>query len=176
MLLDGQRRVHVDAGVLLDQVDHRAPRPRRREVERQAFPLDLRRAEGGQRGGRGQLLGERHHVGVVGEGLVQLEHRELGVVPRRQALVAEHTGDLEHPVEAADDEPLQVQLGRDAQVQVHVERVVVRDERPGGGAAGDRVEDRRLDLDVAAVDEVLAHRGDRREPDLEDASRFVVAR
>ena len=122
---------------------------------------------GRARGGRDQLLGESHHVGVVGERLVELEHRELGVVPRRQALVAEHAGDLEHPVEAADDQPLQVELGRDAQVEVHVERVVVRDERPGGGAAGDRVQHRRLDLDVAAVDEVLAHRGDRREADLE---------
>jgi hypothetical protein len=28
-----------------------------------------------------QVLGERHHVGVVGVGLVELEHRELGVVP-----------------------------------------------------------------------------------------------
>ena len=76
-----------------------------------------------------QLLGEPHHVGVVGERLVELEHRELGIVPRRQAFVAEHAGDLEHAVEAADDEPLQVELRRDAQEEVHVERVVVRDER-----------------------------------------------
>ena len=79
---------------------------------------------------RDQLLGERHHVGVVGVRLVQLEHRELGVVPGRDALVAEHPADLEDALEAADDEPLQVQLGRDPQVKVGVERVVVGDERP----------------------------------------------
>ena len=98
-----------------------------------------------------ELLGELHHVVVVAVRLVELEHRELGVVPRGQALVAEHPGDLEHPLEPADHEPLQVELGRDAQVEVEVERVVVRGERPGVGAARDRVEDRRLHLDEAAV-------------------------
>ena len=53
---------------------------------------------------------------VVGEGLVQLEHRELGVVAGGQALVAEHPPDLEHPLQPADDQPLEVQLEGDAQV------------------------------------------------------------
>ena len=105
---------------------------------------------------RDQLLGQPHHVGVVAVGLVQLEHRELGVVAGDDALVAEHPPDLEHPLEAADHEPLEVQLGRDAQVQVQVERVVVRDERLGRRAARDRVEHRRLDLDEAAVLEPAA--------------------
>ena len=107
-----------------------------------------------------ELLGERHHVAVVAVGLVELEHRELGVVPGRQALVAEHPADLEHPLEAADHEPLQVQLRRDAQEELHVERVVVGGERLGQGAAGDRVEDRRLDLDEAAVLEPAAGEAD----------------
>ena len=76
-----------------------------------------------------EVLGEVHHVVVVGERLVRLEHRELGVVAGVDALVAEHPADLEDPLEAADDEPLQVQLERDAQVGVDVERVVVGDER-----------------------------------------------
>ena len=79
-------------------------------------------------------------------------------MPRRDAFVAEVAVDLEHPLEAADDQPLQVQLGRDAQVQLHVERVVVRDERPRRGAAGDRLHHRRLDFEEAARDEELADR------------------
>ena len=47
-------------------------------------------------------------------------------------LVAEVAADLEDALEAADHQPLQVQLGRDAQVEVEVERVVVGDERSRG--------------------------------------------
>ena len=59
-------------------------------------------------------------------------------------------------------QPLEVELGGDAQVEVAVERVVVGHERPGRGAAVDRLERRRLDLDEAALVEEAAHRGDRR--------------
>ncbi len=130
---------------------------------------ELRRAPqlGGQVGD--ELLGEPHHVAVVGVGLVQLEHRELGVAAVTEALVAEHAGDLEHLLEAADGQPLQVQLGRDAQVQVEVEGVVVGDERPGVAPPGNRVEHRRLDLDEAAVLEPAPRQRD--EPAAEQEGR-----
>jgi len=44
-----------------------------------------------------------------------------------------------------------VELGRDPQVEVAVERVVMRDERPRGGAAVERLQNRRLELDEAGV-------------------------
>jgi hypothetical protein len=44
--------------------------------------------------------------------------------------------DLEHPLEAAHQQALEVQLRRDAQVHLLVERVVVRGEGLGVGAAG----------------------------------------
>ena len=109
-----------------------------------------------------ELLGELHVHVVVAVGLVQLEHRELGVVPRREPLVPEHPADLVDLLEAADDEALEVELRRDPQVQVDVERVVVGDERAGRRPAGDRVQDRRLDLEVAAVLEEAA--GERDQP------------
>ena len=59
-----------------------------------------------------------HRVAVVGVRLVPLEHRELGLVLVRDALVAEVLADLVHALESADDEPLEVELGRDAQVEV----------------------------------------------------------
>ena len=78
------RRAQIDAhtGLLLDEVDHRGAAPRRREVEIASAVGDLGRSEdlGGEV--RDELLDEPHDVGVVGVGLVQLEHRELGVVAR----------------------------------------------------------------------------------------------
>jgi hypothetical protein len=53
-----------------------------------------------------------------------------------------------------------VQLQCDAQVQRHVERVVVGDERASMGAAGLDVEHRRLDLGEAALAERPAEAGD----------------
>ena len=54
---------------------------------------------------------------VVGVRLVPLEHRELGVVGRVDALVAEVLAELVDALQPADDQPLEVQLGRDPQVQ-----------------------------------------------------------
>ena len=84
---------------------------------------------------------------IVAVGLVGLQHRELGVVPRADPLVAVDPADLEDPLHAADQQPLEVQLGGDPQEQVEVERVVVGDERPGRRAPGDRLHRGRLDLD-----------------------------
>ena len=49
-----------------------------------------------------EVLDQRHRVLVVHVGLVCLEHRELGVMARRDALVAETAVQLVHTIEAAD--------------------------------------------------------------------------
>ena len=104
-----------------------------------------------------QFLENDHRVSIVRVRLVQLERRELGIVAGRDALVAEATTDLEHLVEAADHEALEVELGRHAEVEVDVERVVVGDERARRGPAGDRVQQRRLHLHETLVPQALAH-------------------
>ena len=71
-------------------------------------------------------------------------------MPLVHPLVAEDPADLEHPVEAADDETLEVQLKGDPQVELHVERVVMRPERARRGAARHRLQHGSLDLDKAA--------------------------
>ena len=121
--------------------------------------VDHRGADGVAGGVDDQRLGQLDHVGDVAERLVRLHHRELGVVRGVHALVAERPPDLEDTVEATDDQALEVELGGDAQVQRHVERVVVGDERAGVGAARLDVEDRRLDLDEAAVVQRRAEAG-----------------
>jgi hypothetical protein len=130
--------------------------------------------EGGAGGGDDHRLGEVHHVVVVGEGLVGLQHRELGVVPGVDALVAEDAPDLEHPLHATDDQPLEMQLQGDPQVQVEVERVVVGHERPRRRPALDALQHRALDLDEAAAGEVLAEGTDGGVPDPEDLAGALV--
>ncbi len=63
------------------------------------------------------------------------------------ALVAKVLADLVHALQAADDQALQIELRRDPQVQLALELVRVRDERLGEGAAVDRLQDGRLDLE-----------------------------
>jgi hypothetical protein len=64
--------------------------------------------------------------------------------------------DLVDTLEAAHGEALQIQLGRHPQVEVEVERVVVGDERPGGGAAGNELHHGGLHLHEAAPVEEAA--------------------
>ena len=104
-----------------------------------------------------QLLGELHEVVVVRVGLVELQHGEFGVVLGGGPLVPERAVDLVHAFEPAHHQPLEVELRGDAQVQRHVEGVVVGDERPRGGAAGDGLHHRRLDLEEAARVEERPH-------------------
>ena len=111
---------------------------------------------------------------MVPVGRVELHHREFGVVPNRDAFVAEAAVDLEHALEAAHDQALQVQLRRDAQVHLLVERVVVRDEGLRVRAAGDRVQHRRLDLEEAVVHHEGADRAERLAARDEALARVLV--
>ena len=91
-------------------------------------------------------LGELADVGVVRVRLVGLEHRELRIVTRGQALVAEDATDLVDATVASDQQSLEVQLDGDPQVDVGVQRVPVRPERHGMSAPGDELKDGGLDL------------------------------
>ena len=76
------------------------------------------------------------------------------------ALVAEDAADLVDALHPAHEQPLQMQLGGDAEVEVRVEGVVVGDEGPGERAAGDALQDGRLDFEEAAGVEEAAERAD----------------
>ena len=107
---------------LEDRLAQRHPPPGRRQVDLDAVALDLGRAQHALGDLGDQPLEVVRGLLVVGVGLVPLEHRELGVVLVRDALVAEVLAELVDAVDAADDEPLEVELGRDPQVEVAVER------------------------------------------------------
>ena len=74
------------------------------------------------------------------------------------ALIAKHATDLEDPLEAADDQTLQPQFGRDAQEEVAVEGVVVGLEGTSVRTRRDRIEYRGLDLDEPLRPTAFAHR------------------
>ena len=68
--------------------------------------------------------------------------------------VAEVLAELVDLLQTADDQPLEIELGRDPQVQGPVELVVVSGERPRERAAVERLKHRGLDLHEPAVVEV----------------------
>ena len=115
-----------------------------------------------------------HRVAEVRVRLVPLEHRELGLVLVRDALVAEVLADLVDALEPAHDESLEVELGRDAQVEIGVELVRVRDERVRERTAVPRLEHRRLDLDEPLVVEVAADRRDDPRTQEKELARVLV--
>ena len=129
MLMRAKRFRQIDLGALIDELA--------RAEQRVGEPLE-------------QRFDHLHEIAVIGVGLVQLEHGEFGVVLGRHALVAEISVDLVDALEAAHGQALQIQLRRDAQVHVDVERVVMGLEGTRRGAAGNRVQHRRLDLEEAA--------------------------
>jgi hypothetical protein len=78
----------------------------------------------------------------------------------RDPFVAKVLPHLVDAIEPADDQPLQVELGRDPQVEIPVECVVMGHKRPGQRAAVERLQHRGLDLQEAALVEPLAGRPD----------------
>ena len=104
-----------------------------------------------------QRLGEFDEVCVVRVGLVQLKHGELGVVLRGDAFVAKAAVDLVDAVQAAHQQSFQIQFRRDSQIQVQVQRIVIRCERPGDRTAGDGMHHRCLYLGKAQRIEELAN-------------------
>ena len=107
-----------------------------------------------------ELLHHLHDFLVVGVGLVGLHAGELRVVGGVHALVAEDAAHLVHPLKAAHDQALEVQLGFNAQEHGQVEGVVVGAEGPGRRADFQRVQHGGVHLQVAPAVQELAHGGD----------------
>ena len=147
----------VVAGLFADGFGHRHAAERRLERDGLAVDRKVGRPVGGQRHMFEHLLGELHHPQVVLVGDVDLHAGEFGVVRAVHALVAEVLAELVDPFETAYDEFFEVELRGDAKVEVDVERVVVRDERPCRGTARNGLQNRRFDFEIPLRVEELAH-------------------
>ena len=88
---------------------------------------------------------------IVRISLIKLQHRELRIVLRRDPLIAEVPVNLVDTIHPANYQPLEIQLGRDAQEQIQIERIVMGRERLRRRAAGDWLHHRRLDLEIATL-------------------------
>ncbi len=147
-----------------------------REVECRAVPL--------QRGGAGGVLhhasyhrlGQAHHVGVVGVGLIELQHGEFRIMGPVHALVPEVVADLVDPFQPAHQQSLEIQLVRDAEVERHIQRIVMGDERARRRTAIERLQNRRLDLQKAEFVEKAADPGDRPGSEPENVSDLGMHR
>src|SRR4051794_23820813 len=92
----------------------------------------------------------------------------------RDSLVAEVLADLVDLLEPPDDQPLEVELRRDAQVAILVEGVVVRDERLRERTAVAWLEDGCLHLDEAPLVEKAADRRNRARAKQRFVARLLV--
>ena len=144
-------------GVCLNSLTNGHARKGLRQIHRLALIVQLQAAFGLHGHVTQQLLGKVHQVAVVPVGGIELHHGEFGVMPHADAFVAEAAVDFKHALETAHDQPLEVQLGRDAQKHVLIQRIVVRNKRLGVGAARNRVQHGRFHFEKAVFSHEVAH-------------------
>src|ERR1700677_3016727 len=118
-----------------------------------------------------QIFRQVHQLRLVAISLVKLQHGEFGLVNRVDSFVAEISVDLVHAIQPANNQPLQIKFRRDAQIQGHVECVVVRYERTRRGATKARMHPRRRHFEVASRVEKMPYFAD----DLRAANENLTA-
>ena len=104
-----------------------------------------------------QVTRQLGHSVVVGIGFVGLQRGEFGAVRGIHAFVTEVTVHLKDAVHTTDNCALEVDLGSNTQVEVHIQRVHVRDKGTCRSATVDDLEHRSLELDVITAEEVLTN-------------------
>ena len=153
--------VPVGSGLFQDQLFVGDRAPGQRQIDDRLARTDLQRSKDLLRDMGDQRLHEVHHPADIRVCLVNLEHRELGIVRAVQPLVPEIPVQLEDLVEPAHQQSLQVELRGDAQEHVGAQGVVMRLERIGRGAAGHRLDHRRFDFVESPVEEEFTDLPDR---------------
>ena len=164
----------VVARGLLDRFQERNAPPRTSEREGSATEGDHVGAVEGNRHLFDHFFDELHHPPVFPVGDVQLEHGELGVVEPTQALVSEVLRDLVDPFEPADDQALEVQLVGNPQEEVDIQRIVMGRERARCRPSVQRLQNRRLDLDVTPIIQETPDRGHQPGPLTKDLAHLRV--
>ncbi len=115
-----------------------------------------------------------HQVFESSIGLIKFEHGKFRIVAHRDAFVAKVAVQFEDPVKTADQQALQKKLRRHPQIELHVEGVVVRDKRPRGGAAGDRLHHRSFNFEEVALLEKTTQRSDDSRTRLENLAHVRI--
>ena len=142
------------AAMLLQQSPVGFPTEGGGQIDLQA-PVGQLELPGGRGSAPDKFLCKVHHLAIVGVGLVELQHGELGVMVPVHALIAEILGQLVHLLETADNKPLQVELIGNAQVEGLIECVVMGSEGPCRGAAVEGLQGRCFHLHKAVTIQTL---------------------
>ena len=124
--------------------------------------------------GTQHVLGQVHQVMVITVCLIELQHGEFRIMPGGEAFITEVTVDLEHLLEAAYHQPLQVQFRRNAQVHVQVQAVVMGDEGARGGAAGDHLQHRGFGFHKVFLHQEVTDTGHDLGANLERLARIFI--
>ena len=119
----------VEAGLFLDGIQDRQTTIRSLEAHHIVTNLHVCRAVHSHTNLLQQLLRERHHPVIVLISHIQFHAGELRVVASVHSFIAEVTANLIHTLETAHDKTLQVELRSNTQIQIHVQRIMVCDER-----------------------------------------------
>ena len=93
-----------------------------------------------------QIFCQIHHAVEIRVGLIEFHQCKLRIVLCIHTLIAENPADLIHLFKSANDQTLEVQFQRNAQLQVLIQRIEMRKEGSCRGAAGILNQHGRLDL------------------------------
>ena len=125
----------VHTGEFLDGAVHGEALPRALEVDDVISTRHLSGTVQVQGDLFDHLLHEIHHPLVVLVGHIEFHLGELRIVETAHSLVAEVFGKFVYAIKSADDEAFEVQLVGNAQVQRHVQGVVMGLERTSRGSS-----------------------------------------
>src|SRR6266700_2882140 len=98
-----------------------------------------------------QFFDQVRHFLKIGVRPVGFEHGEFRIVFSRNAFVAEVAADLENLVEPAHEQAFQIKLGRDAQIKIEAERLVMGAKWFGCSATCNGLQNRRLYFQKTAL-------------------------
>ena len=101
-------------------------------------------------------LGNIHHTVIIGKCLIKLNTGELRIMTNVHTLVTEVSAYFIHSFHTAYNKTLQIKLGCDTKIHIHIKSVVVSDKRSCGGTACDSVENRCFNLIKAEIIKIMA--------------------
>src|SRR5450759_4105797 len=95
------------------------------------------------------LFGKAHHPVIVLESYVYLHNRKFGIMGAVHSFVAEIFRKLIYAFKTANDEPLQVKLICNPQIERHVESIMMSNKRSGSCSPWYRLKNRCLNFKIA---------------------------
>ena len=121
-----------------------------------------------------QAFGQLDQIFVIRISHIEFHHGELWVMTWRNTFVAEVTVDLEHAIESAHHQTLQIKLWSDTQIHVDIQRIVMGDERTRRRAARDHLHHRGFHFHKVAAHHELANAGHDLRTNSEGVTRLLV--